>query len=357
MKLLVTGASGFIGRHVVAAALRCGHQVRAVVRPARDLEGLPWHPHPDVELARLDLRSRHCLVQAVGGVDAVVHLAGGMSGTYQDQFRCTVVATENLLEAMVSAGVHRLVAISSIAVYDYVRARRRIDENTVLEQHPQDRDDYARTKLIQERLVRDFAASHHGMVTILRPGVVFGRDHLWTARIGARAGNWWCRIGARAPLPLIYVENLADAILRAVEQESSAGKTLNLVDDETPTQSRYVAAIAGRLEPPPVVIGVNFTLMRVLARLAAWTNRFCFGGRARLPGLLVSPRLLARCRPLGYTNQQARDILGWQPRFSLETALERSFSDVMLLGVPTGASDPDQPAPPHGQTDACASPT
>ena len=56
MKLLITGASGFLGKFVVEAALQRNHQIKAVVRPASDETRLAWHNHPDVELIRLDLR-------------------------------------------------------------------------------------------------------------------------------------------------------------------------------------------------------------------------------------------------------------------------------------------------------------
>src|SRR5687767_6540494 len=104
MRMLVTGAAGFLGQHVVAEALSRGHQVRAVVRPVCGVEGLPWARHPDVEFARTDLRSRKGLVETLDGVDVVVHAAAAKSGDLYAQMAGTVVGTENLLWAMERGG-------------------------------------------------------------------------------------------------------------------------------------------------------------------------------------------------------------------------------------------------------------
>src|SRR5687768_13362229 len=117
MKLLITGASGFLGRYTVAEALRRGHSVRAMVRSGNDPARFGWEGSPDLELVRADLRSRKGLVEALAGVDAVVHLAAAKSGDVYEQYAGTVVATENLLWAMTEARVKRLVHISSFSVY------------------------------------------------------------------------------------------------------------------------------------------------------------------------------------------------------------------------------------------------
>src|SRR5713226_8719931 len=98
MKILVTGANGFIGRHVVAALLARGHQVVALVRPAARVDDLGWPP--SLEVFRADLRSSGQLESAFDRVDVLVHLAGAVSGEADAQFAANVVGTERLLAAM-----------------------------------------------------------------------------------------------------------------------------------------------------------------------------------------------------------------------------------------------------------------
>ncbi|HBB31982.1 MAG TPA: epimerase [Cyanobacteria bacterium UBA8803] len=337
MRLLITGASGFLGQYVVAEALRRGHQVRAVVRPSGDFKRLPWHEHPAAELVRIDLRRQQSLADAVRGVDAVIHLAATKAGDFYTQFAGTVIATENLLKAMVEANVLRLVAISTFSVYEYLKtpSGTLITEDSPLESNPLPRDEYAQTKLIQEEIVREFEQKYGAQVTIIRPGMVYGRDNLWNACLGAElTGNLWLRIGARAQMPLTYVENCADAIVIAAERNEAIGQTLNIVDDDLPTQSVYAQKLAERLDSLPRTIPVNWTLMRSIAGMFWAYNQRVLKGRAKLPGIVVPARLHARFKPLHYTNARAKQVLDWQPRYSLDTALERSCSKVELLAVP-----------------------
>jgi 2-alkyl-3-oxoalkanoate reductase len=334
MNILVTGASGFLGCYTVAELLRRGHQVRAVVRPATDVSRFAWHSSPRVELVRLDLAQANGLVAALQEVDAVVHLAAAKSGDWQAQLSGTVTTTENLLKAMTEANVQRLIAISTFSVYDYLHlpAGTILDENSPLEPNPTQRDGYAQTKLMQEALIREFA-QNQGKVTILRPGIVYGRDALWNACLGAKSGNVWLRIGTDAILPLTYVENCATAIASAAERQQAIGATINIVDDQLPTQSVYANKLLEHMSAAPRVIVINWTAMRLLARLIWQMNQTLFAGRLKLPGLLIPARLHARFKPLQYSNLHAKQVLAWTPQYSLDAALERSWGDADLLTV------------------------
>ncbi|XQQ06799.1 MAG: NAD-dependent epimerase/dehydratase family protein [Leptolyngbya sp. IPPAS B-1204] len=334
MNILVTGASGFLGCYTVAELLRRGHQVRALVRPTADVSAFAWHNSPQVEIIRLDLTQSGDWESALKGVDAVVHLAAAKSGDWQTQFSGTVTATEHLLQAMTKAGVQRLIGISTFSVYDYLHlpAGSTLDEQSPLESNPSERDAYAQTKLMQERLMREFG-QQQGQVTILRPGMVYGRDALWNACLGAKNGNLWLRIGTDAILPLTYVENCAAAIANAAEQEQSVGATINIVDDQLPTQSVYANKLLARMSAPPRTVVINWTVMRLLARFVWQINKTLFAGRLKLPGLLIPARLHARFKPLQYSNLYAKQMLNWTPSYSLDAALARSWGDADLLAV------------------------
>lgn len=354
MKLLVTGATGFLGRHVVVEALRRGHHVRAMVRPDTSEDALPWRPTAGLTFVRADLRSPRGLREAVRGVDAVLHLAAAKTGDFYTQFRGTVNATENLLNAMAVESIRRLVQVSSFSVYDYEKLRcgSTLTEDSQLIDIYADRDAYAITKLLQEQLAREFAEEHGGLVTILRPGVIYGRGNSWTARLGVQWGHRWIRIGANAPLPLIYVEHCAEAVVLAAEKPASIGQTINLVDDDQPTQRRYMRALAAHAPERPTIIPINWSCMRLLARLAILTNNLLFGGRARLPGILIPARLHARCKPLRYDNQRMKSLLAIQPRYDLQTALARCFTTPESVVTPLA----DGHTVDKEVQDACASP-
>ncbi|MDB5295080.1 MAG: Epimerase [Phycisphaerales bacterium] len=337
MKLLITGANGFLGKYVVAEALRRGHTVRAMIRSAADAERNGWADHPKIELAHADLRRRKGLADACRGVDAVLHLAAAKAGDMYAQYGGTVVATENLLAAMEEANVRRIVSISSFSVYDYMKVPyfSTVNEFSPVEADAFDRDEYAHTKLVQERLVRMWCTERNWVFTVLRPGVIFGRGNLWSARLGAKGKRVWLRIGAWARVPLTYVENCAEAIVAAADADGAKNQILNVVDDETPTQRRYVALLRKREPRRPLVVPVPYSLAWLTANAAKLFNRWACGGKAKVPGVLVPSRLAARAKPLRYTNAGIKRAIPWRPRFTLAESLDRSLSshDAALTAI------------------------
>ena len=327
MKLFITGATGFLGRYVTQCALDRGHHVRAMARQGNDVSQLGWAGHPQVELSRIDLRAKRGLTEALAGVDAVIHLAAAKSGDIYAQFAGTVVATENLLEAMTLAGIKRLVHCSTFSVYNYTQARpwSELNEETPIEVDGFDRDEYAQTKLVQERLVRQFGNAGN-QVTILRPGVIWGKDNHFTARIGMGGESAWVKFGGRQILPLTYVENCAEAIVLAAERAEAIGNTLNIVDDELPTVAGYSRMVPPRLTPTPKVRYVPYWFMRAFAWSVAMVNRRLLKSRAKIPGIFAPAKLAARCKPLRYSNARIKQVIGWVPRFGFTDALSRSVS-------------------------------
>ncbi len=332
MKIYITGATGFVGSAVVAEALRRGHDVVAVVRPASASDIAAQYPEHREQLteARVDLRSPAGLADSLAGVDSVIHLAAAKAGDFYTQFAGTVVATENLLAAMNQAKVGQLVAISTFSVYNYLEMRpgSLLDEDSPTETNPRLRDEYAQTKLIQEDLYREFDAGDRNAAVILRPGMIYGPDNLWHALLGAELGPKFLRIGSRATLPLTYVENCAEAMVDAAEvlhhqPETVQGQVINIVDDDLPNQQEYADMVAARIDTPST-ISVPWSVMNAATSLLKKANQTFVGGRAKFPGIAVPDRLHARFKPLRYTNAKAKRLLGWSPRYSLAEALDRS---------------------------------
>ncbi|MEO1429928.1 MAG: NAD(P)-dependent oxidoreductase [Cyanobacteria bacterium J06633_8] len=334
MKILITGASGFLGKYVVAEALRRGFEVCAAIRHTSDEKRLTWRNNPNLELIRIDLTQPQGLEDALKGIDTVVHLAAAKQGNYDTQYANTVTATDTLLKAIAAAKIKRLVAISTFSVFDYLNISdgEIINENSPIDSNPSYRDVYAQSKLLQESLFRDFEQRSQGEVTIIRPGIVYGRNNLWCSHLGVNIKNrLWIRIGGNAVLPLTYVENCAEAIVNACENQEAIGKTLNIVDNDLPTQKVYADKILKLLPRQPSTVGINWSLMRLLSRSAWLSNKMLFLGKLKLPGIFVPAKLEARFKPFQYSNENARKVLNWQPLYSLDEALKRSCSDIDLL--------------------------
>lgn len=325
-RIFVTGANGFLGRHVVAEALDRGHRVVAMVRSPGSLAAAPWRDHPGVEVVAGDVRRRAGWTDALAACDAVVHLAAAVGGDFATQFASTVLGTEQLLEAMADAGVTRLVHISTFSVYDYraLPVGATLDESSPLEARPDDRDDYARTKLVQEQLVRRFAAERGGRVTVIRPGAVYGAGALWNAGRAVRlAGPAWAALAPAGELKLTYVENCAQAIVLAVETDAAVGETLNIVDDDPPTQREFEAAMKRAGFDTGVSVPVPYVAAKGFGEAMAWLSRRRYGGKLRLPAYAVPAKMDSQYRPLHYPNDRAKRVLGWRPRYTLDAALAR----------------------------------
>src|SRR5262249_46737353 len=146
---------GFLGRHVVARLLERGHAVRALVRPGAAPAG--WAP--GVEVVQADLRVGD-LAPLFADVDVVVHVAAATAGDEDTQFASSVVGTERLLEAMAGSGATRLVLVSSLVVYDWSRARGRMDEATPLARDVYGMGAYDIAKHWQERVAQRMAERH-----------------------------------------------------------------------------------------------------------------------------------------------------------------------------------------------------
>jgi UDP-glucose 4-epimerase len=318
VKILVTGANGFLGQQVVAQLAARDHQVRGLVRRPNN-SGRPQH----VEIVVGDLREVN-LASALHHIDAVVHLAATTKGNEDTVFASTVLGTERLLKAMVGSATRRIIHISSFAVYDWKLARGTLDETALLNSSGYTMGGYHIAKIWQERLVRTYAKRYHWDLTILRPGYIWGKGNTNIAGMGRHLGNIYVLFGPISRLPLTHVENCADCIVTTVESPSCAG-IFNVVDDYETRVWRYARDHARGTKRHFYFLPVPYSLGLGIAHLFQLTSRQLFGNRGRLPSLLEPDRYQAQFKPLRYSNEKLRLVLGWTPKLSYEECLRRTY--------------------------------
>jgi 2-alkyl-3-oxoalkanoate reductase len=322
VRALVTGANGFLGRHVVGALLARGIEVRALVRPAVRLDALGWPS--SVQVFRADLRTSRDLGSAFEGVDVLLHLAAVVSGGEDAQFAGTVAGTERLLNAMAASACRRLVLCSSFSVYDYSSIRRTLDEEAPLHkaQDVYTRDGYTIAKWWQERVTRRFAEEHGWDLTVLRPGFIWGRDHGYLAALGQRLGRHHLVIGPLTRIPMTHVENCADVFALAAADARARGQTLNIVDDPGERIWTYLSDYMRGSAQPGVRVPVPYWLAMTAVRLAFVT---VFRRATKVPAILTPRRLEAMLKPLRFDNRRLRDTMGWNPPLDYQQCLERTY--------------------------------
>ena len=303
MKALVTGGNGFLGRHVVAALRAAGASVRVLDLVRRD-------GPPGVEQLTADLLASDGLEAAFAGVDVLVHLAASMRGAEEEMIRNTVEGSRRLFEAMARTPTSRVVLASSFSVYDWSKVGDSLDERDATLDPATARayDGYAQAKTLQEGLTREFAERHGWTLTVLRPAVLWGHGVWGEFLIGRRLGPVQTVVAPRAPIRLVYVENAADAFVRAAERSDGGECILNLIDPPEVTTWRYAGIVRRHLG------GIRLPLPYLLGLAAA-----------RLAAVLLGrpPTFEALHKPVRCSSEHARSALGWTPRFGFDEALAR----------------------------------
>lgn len=242
--VLVTGATGFIGRELVRRLCEQGYTVRIVTRSE---SSVPLElREPAVEIVSGSLSDPEFVSEILKGVRHVVHLARSYGNTWEEFRDGDVEMTRRFAQACAEAGVRRFVYASSIAVY---YAGRRA--GTITEETPPDRaimrtQPYARAKVASEHLLTEMFHKSAFPVVIVRPGIVVGA--------GGNPCHWgvamWpyhsvCETWGRgdSPLPIVLVRDVADALVRCIEVSGIEGESFNLVGDTTLTAQDYLDAV------------------------------------------------------------------------------------------------------------------
>ena len=168
--ILVTGATGFLGRNLVPRLLKAGDRVRVLARPGSDIAPLVARG-TEISMAK-DITDDSAVAQAVAGCRYVIHAAAHfrMWGNLVDFWRTNVAGTATMLEAATQAGVERFLHVSTVVVVGKPEPGRVIDESHPL--RPQDA--YQRTKMEGELLARAYWRERDVPVVILRPGALYG---------------------------------------------------------------------------------------------------------------------------------------------------------------------------------------
>jgi nucleoside-diphosphate-sugar epimerase/predicted dehydrogenase len=322
--VLVTGATGFVGSHLVEKLVQRGVGVRALVRPTSRIGPLR---SLDIDWVDGDLGDVEKLKKALDGTEIVYHCAATTKGTWWDYLEGTIRGTERLLTAASSVGVRRLVHISSLSVYavSQFADHERITEDMPLEPHPEQRGHYTQSKVEAEKLVVAHAKDTGLPVTILRPGTIYGPGgKIFFPRIGYSFKNRLFLIlgNGTHPLPLTYVENVADAICLAGSHPEAVGQIYNIVDNEEITQREYVVELIRRLHLRALTLRVPFSFLSVMVTLLE-AGAHLTNGKYSPP--LTRYRLVSNTRHLYYDTSRATTQLQWRPAIPLSEGLQRTF--------------------------------
>ncbi len=314
MKAFITGASGFIGTHLVSKLLQQNWEVSVL------LHKRPLHEPEKVRVFRGDMRDPSVLKEALQGTDVLFHLAAALGASLiseKEFFRINKEGTENVLRASQEAGIKRIIHFGSAGVLGSVKENEAVGEDYL----PHPIDIYDKTKLEGERAALRFA--RRGMeIVVIRPGWAYGPGDRRTFKlIKAIAKKQFILVtkGKTRHTP-VYIDDLVKGILLCVEK-ARGGEIYHLAGEEVLSVKDMVSAIAEATQSkiPP------FALPLLPVRVAAWKMEkifYLFKREAPLSrgklGFFIHPK------PLSI--QKAKEELDYSPQTDFQTGMRKAVS-------------------------------
>src|SRR6266699_979968 len=332
--VLVTGASGFVGRRVCERALGLGMKVKGSHRSPGSQSLVPQGVEK-IQIASVN--SNTDWSNALTGVDVVVHLAGRVhiaKDTLKDPLatyrEVNTAGTRWLARMAVNAGVRRLVYVSTIKVNGEKTATAPFTETDA----PRPQDAYAISKWESEQALHRIGAESGLEVVILRPPLVYG------AGVGANFLRLLNLVRRGIPLPLasvsnrrslVYVKNLADAVLTSATDPRAKGRTFLVSDGDDISTPELIRRIAEAMELPSRMFRCSARLLEVVARIV--------GKSAEAQRLLSS---------LVIDSTRIRFETGWTPRYTMLQGLKETVQWYLATDPPAPeVSGPPDRLVPH----------
>jgi nucleoside-diphosphate-sugar epimerase len=332
--VLVTGATGLVGRHFAPLAAQAGYEVQAMVRAGSDRSALDGVP---VTFVEADLAEPETLPAALAEADIVVHAAAhvGDWGPAERYRAINVVALEHMLHAVEHHGrLQRWIQISSLGVYP---ARHHYGTDETVPPDLSGLDGYTQTKAEAEIVIQRHVREHALPAVILRPGFIYGpgdRHALRRIVDKIQAGKMkYLGLGDKV-LNNTAVENLCDAILLAMETPNILGETFNIRDERLVTREEFINTVAdylGKPHPRHVPEWVGRALVRPVEAFARLRGR-------QTPPFLTRAQIKFMTLNLDYSIAKAKRVLGYRPRIDFREGI------VAALDYTTGKKV-DQSAP------------
>jgi len=318
MKVLVTGATGFLGSHLTETLVEKGEEVRALVRDTAKANNLK---KLGVELCSGDLCDPSSLFSAAQGVEIIYHCAGRVDewGKKELFYKANVEGTRNLLEAALKNGC-KVVHTSSLTVLALHKCSKPIDET--FPYSPRVVDFYTETKREGEKVVLEYSQSKGLEVTIVRPGLIWGPGDTKTLpRLIdiLKKKRMFLVNGGKNHLTLSYCSNVVDGLILA-GQAGHSGRVYHITDGEKVTAKDYFCALASLFQLPLPRISVPFSLALLVV--------FLMGIQARLTGQKEPPLftlygLFLLTHDLEVDLSRAHTELGYKPQIGFSEGMRR----------------------------------
>jgi nucleoside-diphosphate-sugar epimerase len=316
MKVLLTGASGFVGSHILDSLRSRNIPVALLLRPAANKTFIQQHLS-SVEIRSGSITAPETLHSALTGITHVIHCAGcTRARNIAEFYEINQIGTRNLIAAVnATPGISRLVHISSLAAIGPATSAKPARENDV----PAPVSEYGKSKLAAETEVR--TTCRIPFVIVRPPGVYGPRDYGFLSLFKSIKSHVLPRPTVNQSLSLVFVKDLADAALTCLDHANSSGKTYFVAGNEIVTSRDLADEIAS-------LIG-TWTIPVPLASGVLWLACFFQEGLSRVTGKahLLSMQKLAELRAPGWVCDASliQRELGFECRTKLKAGLSATL--------------------------------
>lgn len=315
-KVLVTGAAGFLGGHLVDMLIERGDEVRAMVRPIEDASYL--RSLPNIKIVYGDLTDATSLKQAVKSIERVYNVAAktGPWGPEAVYKAANVWGVADLIQCAMDAGVQRIVHTSSITVYGHHL------HGIVTEDRPYHAEDnpYSRTKIAGEKLIADLVKHQGAPVVVVRPAWIYGpRDNASFGRFVSlvESGKGFFVGSGRNIVPTVYVRDVAQGLIKAGDAGDFAiGRAYTLADDRRVTQEEYLNTIADFLHVDHISRRFPYPALYAAGRTAELVWQ-AMGRRNAAPPPVTTYGITLLGGNQEFSIDRARRELGYVPEYDI----------------------------------------
>jgi len=317
VKVLVTGATGFLGAKTIDLIVKEGHEAIAMVRSTSNREGLP----KNIKVREADLFDQESLEKAVQGVDAVIHFAAYFNFYPSDEelmFKVNVEGTKNLMNACVGTTVQRFIYCSSTETMGPIRFPPGTEDTELKPDYS-----YGESKVLAERAIREISKDTDLGHIIIRPTGVMGEGDLYVIYEVAEQlykGNVFALPSdLSAEFMYTHVDDIVAGFVAALTPMSALNNTFILCPDESMSWEEFVDVMTTRLgvKPPKLRVPRIFAKFGMML-LSPFKNRkknsFFWHGKS--VDMMYTTRV--------YSNEKAKRILHWTPKVTMVEGFQRA---------------------------------